>query len=64
MYATGDTLEFYDMPTVRRIVAEAADEDYLFSELVRGIVGSEQFRMRRAPDASGAPASIADSSVE
>jgi hypothetical protein len=64
MYATGDTLEFYDMPTVRRIVAEAADEDYLFSELVRGIVGSEQFRMRRAPDAAGAPASIADSSVE
>ncbi len=49
MYASGRTLDHYDMPTVRRIVGDAADDDYRFSELVLGVVRSEQFRMRRAP---------------
>ena len=49
MYASGRTIEHYDMPTVRRIVGDAADDDYRFSELVLGVVRSEQFRMRRAP---------------
>ena len=49
MFAAGRTLEYYDMPTVRRIVRDAADDDYRFSELVLGVVRSEQFRMRRAP---------------
>ena len=49
MYATGRKLEYYDMPTVRKIVHGAAAKDYKFSELVQAIVGSEQFRMRRAP---------------
>jgi mono/diheme cytochrome c family protein len=49
MYATGNKLEYYDMPTVRRIVRAAAKDSYKFSTIVQGIVGSEQFRMRRAP---------------
>jgi mono/diheme cytochrome c family protein len=49
MYATGRTLEYYDMPTVRRIVRGAAADDYKFSTLVQAIVRSEQFRKRRAP---------------
>ena len=53
MYALGRTLEYYDMPTVRRIVREAAAEDYRFSSIVRGIVNSEQFRKRRVPDLAG-----------
>jgi hypothetical protein len=48
-YATGRTLQPHDMPTVRRIVRGAAASDYRFSTLVQGIVGSEQFRMRRMP---------------
>ena len=48
-YATGRTLQHYDMPTVRRIVREAAATDYRFSTLVQGVVASEQFRMRRVP---------------
>ncbi len=48
-YATGRTLEHYDMPTVRRIVRAAAGTDYRFSDLVQGVVRSEQFRMRRVP---------------
>ena len=49
VYATGRTLEHYDMPIVRRIVRESADDDYRFSNLVLGVVRSEQFRMRRMP---------------
>jgi hypothetical protein len=48
-YATGRTLEHYDMPTVRRIVRGAAGNDYRFSTLVQAVVGSEQFRVRRVP---------------
>ena len=48
-YATGRTLEYKDMPTVRRIVRGAASGDYRLSALVQGVVRSEQFRMRRAP---------------
>lgn len=50
-YATGRKVEHYDMPTVRRIVREAADREYRFSAIVQGVVRSEQFRMRRVPQA-------------
>jgi len=49
-YATGRTLEHYDMPTVRRIVRDAAGDGYRFSALVQAVVRSEPFRMRRVPD--------------
>jgi hypothetical protein len=45
-YALGRRLEHYDMPTVRAIVRDAEAEDYRFSALVLGIVGSEPFRTR------------------
>jgi mono/diheme cytochrome c family protein len=48
-YATGRKLEYYDMPTVRRIVRAAAGDNYRFSTLVLGVVRSEQFTMRRVP---------------
>jgi hypothetical protein len=53
-YATGRKLEYYDMPTVRRIVRGAAPGDYRFSSLVQAVVRSEQFRTRRV--AQPAPA--------
>ena len=46
-YALGRGLEYYDMPTVRQIVREAADDDYRWSSLIRGIVRSAPFQMRR-----------------
>ena len=55
-YALGRGLEAYDMPTVRRIVREAEDEDYRFSALVKGIANSIPFRMRRAQDPNAVPA--------
>ena len=47
-YALGRGLEYYDMPTVRSIVNEAAKSDYRFSALVRGVVKSVPFQMRRS----------------
>jgi mono/diheme cytochrome c family protein len=55
MYASGRTLQYYDMPTVRRIVRDAAKDNYKFSSLVQAIVKSDQFRMRRVPQ----PAAVA-----
>jgi hypothetical protein len=45
-YGLGRGVEYYDMPVIRAIVADAAAEDYRFSALVMGIVQSPAFRMR------------------
>ena len=61
-YATGRKLEYYDMPTVRRIVRGAAANDYRFSSLVQAVVRSEQFRTRRVPAAPGTRAANSEPS--
>jgi mono/diheme cytochrome c family protein len=48
-YAMGREREYYDMPTVRKIVRDTAAKDYKASAIVQAVVKSEQFRMRRAP---------------
>ena len=47
-YALGRGLEHYDMPAVRAITREAADDAYRFSSLVLGVVRSAPFQMRRS----------------
>ena len=46
VYALGRRLEAGDMTTVRRIVREAASDDYRFSSIVLGIVRSPQFQQK------------------
>ena len=48
-YALGRGVEYYDAPTVRAIVREAAADDYRLSTLIKGVVRSTPFQMRRAP---------------
>ena len=48
-YSMGRTREYYDMPTVRKIVRDTAAKDYKFSAVVQAVVKSEQFKMRRVP---------------
>ena len=48
MYALGREIEYQDMPTVRRIVRDAANGGYRFSAIVAGIVHSDAFRMQAA----------------
>jgi Protein of unknown function (DUF1585)/Protein of unknown function (DUF1588) len=53
MYALGRTVDYRDMPAVRKIVREAAKDDYKFSSLVWQVVISDPFRMRVAPAPAG-----------
>ncbi len=47
-YALGRGVETYDMPSVRRVIHDAASTDYRWSSLIIGIVKSTPFQMRRA----------------
>jgi mono/diheme cytochrome c family protein len=47
-YALGRGLEYYDAPAVRKITREAAPQDYRWSSLILGIVGSTPFQQRRS----------------
>jgi hypothetical protein len=51
IYALGRGLRPYDMPAVRKIVHDAAKDNYKFSSLVMGIVTSAPFQMKRVSDA-------------
>jgi hypothetical protein len=46
-YALGRGVEYYDMSVVRKIVADAAEDDYRFASLIVGVVQSEPFRSSR-----------------
>jgi len=54
-YALGRKVEYYDMPAVRQVVREAADEEFRFSALVREIAQSQAFT-HRTKDAGEAAA--------
>jgi hypothetical protein len=51
IYALGRSVEYYDMPAVRRIVRDAKSENYRFSAILAGIAQSEPFRFSTAPAA-------------
>jgi hypothetical protein len=59
IYALGRGLQYYDMPTVRGIVATAAREGYDFDSIVLGVVRSPAFTMRGAVAAGDEPLSAA-----
>ncbi len=59
VYALGRRLEAEDMPTVRRIVREAARDDYRFGAIVLGIVRSAQFQ-QKARFTTSAAQTVAD----
>jgi len=47
-YALGRRVEYFDMPSIRSITGEAAQQDYRMSALILGVVGSDAFRMQQA----------------
>ena len=53
-YALGRGVEYADMPTIRRIVADVAKDNNRFAAIVLGVVRSPQFQMRVKVD----PASV------
>jgi hypothetical protein len=56
-FALGRSLDYHDMPTVRRIVRDAAKDDYRFKSIVLGVVSSDAFRKRKAEDVAPPPSS-------
>lgn len=61
-YATGRTIEYSDMPTVRAIVREAQQRDFRFGALVEAIVNSPSFQMKKLP-AQGEPVPVRQASA-
>jgi mono/diheme cytochrome c family protein len=49
-YALGRGVEYYDLPTIRAITAEAARDNYRVSSLILAIIKSTPFQMRRASE--------------
>jgi mono/diheme cytochrome c family protein len=56
-YALGRSLDYRDMPVVRRIVRDAAKDDYRFKSIVLGVVSSDAFRKREVESHDQTPRS-------
>ena len=54
-YALGRSLDYHDMPTVRRIVRQVAADNYRFKSIVLGVVTSDAFRKRDVDGSDRAP---------
>jgi cytochrome c5 len=53
IYALGRGIEYYDMPTVRKIVRESAPNNYRWSSIVLGIIRSTPFQMTKSAANAG-----------
>jgi len=53
-YAVGRPMDYVDMPSVRHIVHDAANDNFKFESIVLGVVQSDAFR-KRAPAAAPPP---------
>ncbi len=47
-YALGRSVAYFDRPAIRKIVRDAATDDYRWSSIILGIVRSTPFRMKRS----------------
>jgi hypothetical protein len=58
-YALGRSLDYRDMPTVRRIVRQAATDNYRFKSIVAGVISSDAFRKKDVDGSDRAPVKTA-----
>jgi hypothetical protein len=58
-YALGRSLDYRDMPTVRRIVGQAAADGFRFKAIVLGVTSSDAFRTREGEAGDRATTSTA-----
>ena len=49
-YALGRGVDYYDQPSIRKIMREATANDYRWSSLILGVVKSTPFQMRKSPE--------------
>ena len=48
-FALGRGIEHYDAPAIRKVVRDAAKDDYRFSSIIVGLARSIPFTMRKSP---------------
>jgi hypothetical protein len=58
-YALGRGLDYYDMPAVRKIVADAAKDDYRMQSIIMGVAKSYPFLNRRVDPIGDSSAGVA-----
>jgi Protein of unknown function (DUF1585) len=61
-FGLGRSLEYYDRPTVRKIVRDSAPAGYKWSSIILGVVNSTPFRMK-APEAGPATDAAARAAI-
>jgi len=49
MYSIGRGVEAHDMPAVRKIVRDAAKDEFRISAIIKGIIASDQFQLMTVP---------------
>jgi hypothetical protein len=49
-YALGRSLDYRDMPVIRRIVRQAGVDNYRFKSIVLGVVSSDAFRKKEVEE--------------
>jgi cytochrome c-type biogenesis protein CcmE len=64
MYALNREIEYFDMPQVRKIVREAAEDNYTFASIITGIVNNDTFRMQGPEEHENTIASLATNNNE
>jgi hypothetical protein len=52
-YALGRGVEYYDMPSIRKIVKNAARDNFKFSSIVLGIVNAPAFQSNMVEQSKG-----------
>lgn len=63
-YALGRSIDHHDMPAIRRIVREAAEDNYRFEAIVLNVVNSEAFRKRATTSISSNSAPAQQASIQ
>jgi len=63
-YSLGRGLEYYDMAAVRKIVRDAAADDYRIQGIILGIINSYPFQMRRVDPPNATPGATSVASLE
>jgi hypothetical protein len=63
-YALGRSLDYRDMPTVRRIVRQAGKDNYTFKSIALGVVTSDAFRKKEFESGDQPPVKVASAKAE
>jgi hypothetical protein len=63
-YALGRGLDYYDMPAVRKIVADAAKDNYRMQSIIMGVLKSYPFQNRRVDPVSESATGVAALKIE